>query len=100
MEDTNKFINEVCKKYKQLNKIMKARHEGRIKEAESLKKTQTEIKLQLKNLGIQTQTSEVKHFDETTRCGRENLSVEDKIKKQVPQSKKMLELGTTNMRKI
>lgn len=88
------------KKYKQLNKIMKARHEGRIKKIESLKKTQTEIKLQLKNLGIQTQTSEVRHSNETTRCGRENLSVEDKIKKQIPQTKKMLELGTTNMRKI
>lgn len=38
-------------KYKQLNTITKTRHEGRIKEIESQKKTQTEIKLQMKDLG-------------------------------------------------
>jgi hypothetical protein len=49
-EDTKKHVN--------VNKIMKRAQDIKVL-IDSLKKTQTEIKLEVKNLGSQTKTSEV-----------------------------------------
>lgn len=57
-ENMNKCILKRAWTYKQLDEMMKTFSDTKT-ERESLKKTQVEIKLEMKNLKCQTKTSEV-----------------------------------------
>lgn len=65
------------------------------KEKESLKKTKTEIKLEMRNSGSQAKTSEVSHTNRLRDMEERISELED----QVSQTKKTLNLKQTNKQK-
>lgn len=98
-EAMNKSLNEEQENTeKQLNEVLKTVQEMKV-EIESLKKTKTETKQEMKNLECQTQTSEVsltKRMEKRT-LGIEEMdtSVKENVKCQKLQARNLQELWDT-----